>query len=55
MGEKLQNHMMPLVPMPEPEGDGQSKMETEMFDLNMNPNRIHEQASNNHQVRVHGN
>ncbi|OIV94829.1 hypothetical protein TanjilG_22026 [Lupinus angustifolius] len=53
MGEKQQNHRMPMIPSPEPGADGQAKMETEMFDLNMNPNRIHEHTSNN-QVRVHG-
>lgn len=52
MGEKQQNHRMPMVPTPGPDADGQTKMETKMIDLNMKPNRIHEQASNN-QVRVH--
>lgn len=52
MGEKQQNHRMPLLPTLESDADGHAKMETEMFDLNMNPSRIHEQASNN-QVRVH--
>lgn len=48
MGEKQQNHFMPFVPTSESDADGQTKMENQMFDLNMKPNRIHEQASNNH-------
>jgi len=53
MGEKPQNHGMPLLPTPGPDADGHTKMETKMIDLNMKPNRLHEQASNN-QVRVRG-
>lgn len=52
MGEKQQNHKMPMVPTPGPDADGHAKMESKMIDLNMKPNRIHEQVSNN-QVRVH--
>ncbi|RYQ79930.1 hypothetical protein Ahy_Scaffold1g106672 isoform A [Arachis hypogaea] len=52
MGEKQQNHRMPLLSTPDPDADGHAKMETKMIDLNMKPNRIHEQASNN-QVGVH--
>ena len=52
MGEKQQNHRMPLVSTSEPDADGHAKMETKLIDLNMKPNRIHEQASNN-QVGVH--
>ncbi|KAK7376055.1 hypothetical protein VNO78_34905 [Psophocarpus tetragonolobus] len=53
MGEKQQNHRMPLVPTPEPDADGHAMMGTKMIDLNMKPQRIHEATSNN-QVRVHG-
>lgn len=52
MGERQQNHRMPMVPASEADANGHAKMETKMIDLNMKPNRIHEQASNN-QVRVH--
>lgn len=51
MGEKQQNHFMPMVPTSEADVDGQTRMENEMIDLNMKPNRIHERASNN-QVRL---
>ncbi|KAK7360157.1 hypothetical protein VNO77_02136 [Canavalia gladiata] len=50
--EKQQNHMMPLLLMPEPDADGHAMMETKMIDLNMKPQRMHEQNSNN-QVGIH--
>jgi len=53
MGEKQQNHGMPLLSTPGPDTDGHTKMETKMIDLNMKPNRLHEHTSNN-QVRVRG-
>lgn len=51
MGEKQQNHRMPPVPTSGADADGHAKTENKMIDLNMKPNRIHEQTSNN-QVRV---
>lgn len=53
MGEKQQNHRVPLVLSPEPDADGHAIGEAKMIDLNMKPHRIHEHTSNN-QVRVHG-
>ncbi|KAJ1422571.1 B-box-type zinc finger [Sesbania bispinosa] len=47
MGEKQENHRMPLVLMPEPETDGHATRETKLIDLNMRPQRIHEQTPNN--------
>ncbi|KAF7809680.1 B-box zinc finger protein 18-like isoform X1 [Senna tora] len=52
MGEKQQNHRMAMVATPEePEADGHAQMETNMIDLNIKPQRIHEQTANN-QVRL---
>lgn len=50
--ENQQNHRASPVPMLDAnyDGDGQAKINTgEMFDLNMNPQRMHEQALNNQQ------
>lgn len=52
MGEKQQNHRMSLALTPESDADGHAMMENKMFDLNMKPQRIHDQSSNN-QVRVY--
>jgi len=53
MGEKQQNHRMPLSLTPEPNADEHAMMGAKMIDLNMKPQRIHEPTSNN-QVRMHG-
>ncbi|XP_014509204.1 B-box zinc finger protein 18 isoform X1 [Vigna radiata var. radiata] len=53
MGEKQQNHRMPLSLTPEPNADEHAMMGTKMIDLNMKPQRIHEPTSNN-QVRMPG-
>jgi hypothetical protein len=46
-GDNQQNHWASPVRLLDANSDGHAKMETEMFDLNMKPNRIHGQASNN--------
>ncbi|KAK7262931.1 hypothetical protein RJT34_30512 [Clitoria ternatea] len=46
-GEKQQNHRMSLVLTPEPDADGPVIMENNMIDLNMKPQKIYEQTSNN--------
>lgn len=52
MGENQQNHRASPVPISDADADadGHSKMD-KMIDLNMQPHRMHEQASNN-QVRM---
>ncbi|KAM7250308.1 hypothetical protein ACFE04_022191 [Oxalis oulophora] len=47
IGDNQQNHMASPGRLLDTNSDGHAKMETEMFDLNMKPNRIHGQASNN--------
>ncbi|XP_028780661.1 B-box zinc finger protein 18 isoform X1 [Neltuma alba] len=52
VGERKQNHRLAVVAAPEHDADSHAMMGTNMIDLNMKPQRIHEQASNN-QVRLH--
>ncbi|KAA8531954.1 hypothetical protein F0562_006904 [Nyssa sinensis] len=49
-GENQQNHRISPVPISDAEGDGDAKMDNEMIDLNMKPNRSHGQASNNQEL-----
>ena len=51
VGDKHQNHKVPSIPISDGSTDGHAKVETQMIDLNMKPNRLHGQASNN-QVRL---
>lgn len=46
-GEKRQNRQVSPVPRSVNNSDGNGKVEKKMIDLNMKPQRIHEQASNN--------
>lgn len=50
-GEKQQNHKVSPVPISETDADGHAKRDNKMIDLNIQPYRMHGQASNN-QVRL---
>ncbi|KAL6959973.1 hypothetical protein U1Q18_040122 [Sarracenia purpurea var. burkii] len=47
MGENQQNHRVSSVRKSDVNAGGHAKMETNMIDLNMKPQRLHEQALNN--------
>ncbi|KAK6924454.1 B-box-type zinc finger [Dillenia turbinata] len=47
MRDNSQNHQIPSAPTSDGNADGHKKMDTKMIDLNIHPQRIHEQASNN--------
>ncbi|XP_015889652.1 B-box zinc finger protein 18 isoform X2 [Ziziphus jujuba] len=46
-GEKQQNHKVSPVPISETDADGHAKRDNKMIDLNIQPYRMHGQASNN--------
>ncbi|KAF8012589.1 hypothetical protein BT93_I0683 [Corymbia citriodora subsp. variegata] len=48
-GENHQNHRPSSVEVPDGDADGHAKMDSKMIDLNMKPNRMHDQASYNEQ------
>lgn len=47
IGENQQNHRVSSVPVVEADADGHVRVDPKMIDLNMNPQRIHEQVPNN--------
>lgn len=51
MGENQQNHRASPGPISDADADGHPRMD-KMIDLNMQPHRMHEQASNNQVIVI---